>query len=136
MTRELFWISCRHEIDRLFDTLVHTAWGGRPSGPAWIPPVDVTEEADRYRIEVDLPGVRVADLDITAEAGTLRIEGTRALGEPGSGAVRHLAERPAGSFRRTFRLPADADPGTVQARLRDGVLVVEIRKRGRIEVAR
>ncbi len=136
MSRELFWISCRHEIDRLFDTLVHTAWGGRPSGPTWTPPVDVTEETDRYRVEVDLPGVRSDDLEVTAEAGTLRIEGTRSLGEPGPGSARHVAERPSGRFRRTFRLPVDADPDTVRARLRDGVLVVEIRKRGRIEVAR
>ncbi|GAB6062828.1 Hsp20/alpha crystallin family protein [Deferrisoma palaeochoriense] len=131
MAREWFWLSCRHEIDRLFDTLVHTAWGQTPgTAPAWSPAVDVVEEEDRYRIEMDLPGVETNDLSITAEQGALRIEGVRRR-RPGGGGIRqHLSERPVGPFRRNFRLPSDADPNTVRARLRDGVLVVEVAKRG------
>ncbi|RMG96548.1 MAG: Hsp20/alpha crystallin family protein [Candidatus Dadabacteria bacterium] len=131
MARDWFWLSCRHEIDRLFDTLVHTAWGQAPgAAPAWSPAVDVVEEDDRYRIEMDLPGVETNDLNITAEPGALRIEGVRRRRLPGGGTRQHLSERPAGPFRRSFRLPSDADPNTVRARLRDGVLVVEIGKRG------
>ena len=130
MRSDLFWLSCRHEIDRLFDAMVHAAWGGCPSA-AWTPPADVVEEPDRYRLEIDLPGVRSEDLSITAEGGTLRIEGRRHRIRRHPAERDHLSERPEGRFMRSFRLPANADATRIRARLRDGVLVVEIAKRGR-----
>ena len=36
---------------------------------AFIPPVDVREEDDRFVIEADLPGVAPADIEITADGG-------------------------------------------------------------------
>ncbi len=131
MRRDLFWVSCRHEIDRLFDAMVHAAWGGRPATAGWTPPADVVEEPDRYRLEIDLPGVRTGDLSITAEGGTLCIEGRRHRIRRHTSERDHLTERPEGRFIRSFRLPADADATRIRARLRDGVLVVEIAKHGR-----
>ncbi len=131
MRSDLFWLSCRHEIDRLFDAMVHAAWGGRPAATAWTPPADVVEEPDRYRLEIDLPGVRSEDLSITAEGGALRIEGRRPRIRRHPAERNHLSERPEGRFVRSFRLPANADAAGIRARLRDGVLVVEIPKHGR-----
>ncbi len=41
---------------------------------AWIPSVDVHEEADRYVVRADLPGVAKDDIEITADAGILTIK--------------------------------------------------------------
>jgi HSP20 family protein len=41
----------------------------------------------------------------------------------------HARERFAGSFRRVVSLPEDADPGKVEASLRDGVLRITVAKR-------
>ena len=132
MTRESLFPSLRHEVDRIFDTLVHGAWGSPPERAAWRPAVDLFEEADRYRVEVDLPGVRASDLSITAEGATLRVEGVRPPSGSGAQSRCHVAERPCGRFARTFRLPEDADRAGIRVRLQEGVLTVEVpRTQGR-----
>jgi len=129
MPRDPFLPSLRYEVDRLFDTLVHTAWGGNRAAACWKPACDVVEEAERYRIEVDLPGVRSSELSIAAEGRTLRIEGVRQRVRHGTSEHRHVVERTCGRFLRTFHLPDDADPGGIDARLDEGVLTVEIPRR-------
>ncbi|MDW7709717.1 MAG: Hsp20/alpha crystallin family protein [Deferrisomatales bacterium] len=129
MSREPFLPSFRHEIDRLFDTLVHTAWGGCREATPWKPACDVVEAPDRYAIELDLPGVRTADLSITAEGRTLRVEGVRQKARRRDTEYHHVMERTCGRFVRTFQLPADADPGGIHARLEEGVLTLEIPRR-------
>jgi HSP20 family protein len=129
MPREPLFPSLRSEVDRLFDSLVHTAWGSAPQGSCWRPACDVSEEPDRYRIEMDLPGVRSGAVSITAEGRTLRIEGTRERGRRGGVDRTHLLERVTGRFLRTFHLPPDADAEGIQARLNEGVLTVEVPRR-------
>lgn len=132
MPREYLFPSFRYEVDRIFDTLVHEAWGSPPERAAWRPAVDLIEEADRYRIEVDLPGVRPSDLSIAAEGRTLRLEGMRPSRVPAGGCRCHVSERPCGRFSRTFRLPEDADRSGLRVRLEDGVLTLEVpRAQGR-----
>ena len=58
-----------NEINRLFDSL---GGGYDEEGTAatdWMPAVDVTEEADRYVLHADVPGVDPKDIDITLENG-------------------------------------------------------------------
>lgn len=129
MRNNPFIPSPRYEIDRLFDTLVHTAWGGGPEGSCWCPSVDVTEEPRVYRLEMDLPGVQISDVSITADRGVLKIEGTRQRVRRSVSEHHHLVERTCGTFARTFRLPEDADPEGIRARLSDGVLTVEIMRK-------
>ncbi|GAB4272734.1 MAG: Hsp20/alpha crystallin family protein [Deferrisomatales bacterium] len=126
MKHDPFFPSPRSEVERLFDLWIRAAWGGQPAQPGWAPPVDIVESAQAYRLEMDLPGVRSEDLSITAEEGVLRVEGTRHRPPRPSGAHPLLVERATGHFVRTFRLPRDADPEAIRARLRDGVLTVEI----------
>jgi len=68
MARESLLPSFRHEVDRLFDSLIHSAWvaAGRALLDA---PADVAEEAGRYLIRMDLPGVRNSDITVAARAG-------------------------------------------------------------------
>ena len=41
----------------------------------WRPAVDIKEEADRFVIMADLPGVDPSDIEITMENGVLSIKG-------------------------------------------------------------
>ena len=61
------------EIERRFDELIRGRWGiGAPT-----PPADVVVEHDFVSVEVDLPGVEVADVRLRAEKGALWIEAVR-----------------------------------------------------------
>jgi HSP20 family protein len=128
MAKESLNPSFRYEVDRLFDSLIHTAWGGRSGESCWMPPADVFEEPDRYWIEMDLPGVGNSDLSVAAEGRVLRVEGVRARGRRSQSGRHHLAERCSGGFVRTFQLPGDADTAGIRAKLNEGVLTIEIPK--------
>lgn len=94
----------------------------------WVPAVDVREEADRFVIRADVPGVDPKDLDITMEKGVLTIRGSRdTRGGNGSEGYRH-AERVDGAFERRFTLPRAVDADAVSADYRSGVLTVTIPK--------
>jgi len=69
---------------------------------AWLPPVDIHEEANQFVVRVDLPGVDPKTVEITADQGVLTIRGQRE--KPG---------REAPDVRRIER----ARPGRIPARL-------------------
>jgi HSP20 family protein len=52
---------------------------GATSVPAWAPPVDISERKDAYVLTVELPGVKVEDLEIAFQEGLLTIQGERQL---------------------------------------------------------
>jgi HSP20 family protein len=102
---------------------------GTSSTPvAFIPPVDVREEAERFVVEADLPGVAPTDIDVTADKGILTLRGERKseLREKASGYER--LERVAGSFTRRFALPENVQADAIKARFVHGVLEVSIPK--------
>ena len=125
-------------IRRLQDEM-NRAFGGAvphaddPSTSAvshWLPVVDVHEEADRYVIAADVPGVDPATIDVSMESGVLAISGERksVRGEERGGGARRL-ERVYGSFNRRFTLPDSADAERIEARCVHGVLEVTIAKK-------
>ena len=96
----------------------------------WRPLVDISETAELYLIEAEIPGVKREDVRVGVEDGVLTIQGHREL--PCADAVeshRHRTERTGGRFARSFALPEGADPERVSARIEDGVLHVAIARR-------
>ncbi|MNS69764.1 Spore protein SP21 [compost metagenome] len=77
------------------------------------------------------PGVDPATLEINLERGLMTIAGERKslLPDAQAKAAVHINERFEGPFRRVLTLPDDADPEAVEARLRDGVLRITVRRR-------
>lgn len=75
------------------------------------------------------PGLDPATLDVQLEKGTLTIAGERKAPEVPEKATVHVGERFAGRFRRVVSLPDDVDPNAIQARYRDGVLHVSVRRK-------
>lgn len=95
---------------------------------AFIPPVDVREEDNRFVIEADLPGVAPADIEITADKGVLTVRGERKAEKRDSRAGYERIERVSGSFTRRFTLPDNAQADQIRARFNHGVLELTIPK--------
>lgn len=114
------------EMNQLFDR-----WGGdsrRFLGLASFPPVNVWEEGEAIHVEAELPGLNLADLDISVTGGNqLTIKGERKPVTPEK-CVRHREERSFGSFTRVLTLPFPVDPDKVEARFENGVLRVQLPK--------
>jgi len=113
----------RREIDRLFeDTFAR-------DGNHWTPPVDIKESDNDIRIDIELPGLKPEDVEITAENGVLTIRGEkRTERKEGEDGRYHVVERSYGSFMRSFTLPQGVDENQIQAEFNAGVLGVRIPK--------
>jgi len=120
------------DIDRLFGAPLTTA---ADSG-AWLPPVDIHEEANQFALHVDLPGVDPKAVEITADQGVLTIRGQREDTRKESREGYRRVERITGEFQRRFSLPDSADAQNIKAKFVNGVLEVAIPKLAQVQPRR
>ncbi|HLX49454.1 MAG TPA: Hsp20/alpha crystallin family protein [Streptosporangiaceae bacterium] len=102
--------------------------GTGPASQAWAPAVDIIERKDAYLIAAELPGVGIADLEITVQDGLLTIQGERHPADDTAGQKVHRAERRYGTFRRSITLPSHVQAGKIDASVQDGVLLILVPK--------
>lgn len=100
--------------------------------PAWTPRVDVCEEAARFVISADLPGVDPSSIDVQMEKNVLTIKGERNAETLPEGATLSRSERRHGKFDRRFVLPDSADADGIVASGRNGVLEIVIPKKAQV----
>lgn len=84
---------------------------------------------DKYEILVELPGVKAEDIDVAIHDNNLEVRGEKKSEHQEAGRTYFFSEREYGAFRRTFRLPPDADGDQVDAEFKDGVLALRVAKR-------
>ena len=101
---------------------------GGASTPAWAPAVDISERKDAYLVAVELPGVKLDNLQIAYQDGLLTIEGERGLAPDSADQQTHLVERRYGQFRRSITLPLHVTADAIDASFEDGVLTVLVPK--------
>jgi HSP20 family protein len=119
----------RNQMDRRFAHALglHGQWQGA-STRAWVPALDIAERTDAYLVTVELPGVKLDDLEITLEDGLLTIQGERQFTSESSEQQYHRVERSSGAFRRSITLPAHVMADAVEASIEDGVLRILVPK--------
>lgn len=115
----------RRELDQSFDTVAREA--------SFTPPVDIHEEAAQFVVRADLPGVKPADIEITAEKGVLSLRGSRNFEQKGDDGHYSRVERVSGKFVRTFTLPENVQTDAIKAQFKDGVLELTIPKVAKAE---
>ena len=114
----------RRELERFASALLSDREAAEQDY-VWAPPVDIYERDDSLVLVVDLPGLERDDIDLQVEANSLTIQGARSR-TAAAGGIR--LERPAGRFRRSFRIGIPIDPAGVRASYRAGVLEIELPK--------
>ena len=92
------------------------------------PPINVGSTADRVDVYVFASGIDPKALDISIQQNLLVISGQRAVSVAQEGNY-YRRERYDGEFRRVITLPDDVDPERVDAKYRDGVLQITVRRR-------
>ena len=95
----------------------------------WVPRVDIKEEANRFVIFADLPGVDPSTIEVDMDKGVLSIKGERKAEVKAEGERWSRNERAHGVFYRRFALPDSANPDGIQASGKHGVLEISIPKR-------
>ena len=114
-----------------WDPFFRTDWPARTQSQpsSFAPTFNVIEREGGYHISADVPGVREEDVDVTVQDNYLVISGSRNAEERKEGDNFYIYERRYGNFSRAFALPDNADPESVEAHMKDGVLDVKVAKR-------
>jgi HSP20 family protein len=90
------------------------------------PPASVTESADGYMLEIEMPGVKKDGLDISVDNNELTIIGRRSLPAV-EGTLIHRESRPE-NFRRTFELDPSIDANKIGAKIEQGLVTLTLPK--------
>lgn len=121
------------DLKQMFDRLLQTG-ADSPDESAvvtsqWVPRVDIKEEAGRFVIYADLPGVDPQQVEVLMDKGLLTIKGERKSETAESAERFSRIERRYGSFYRRFALPDTADADGITAHGDHGVLEIVIPKK-------
>ncbi len=90
------------------------------------PPASVSDTADGYMLEIEMPGVKKDGLDISVENNELTIIGRRSV-PAAEGTVIHRESRPE-NFRRTFELDPSIDANKISAKIDQGLMTLTLPK--------
>lgn len=125
------------EIDRLFNE----AFNGFPSmfynNPGWPdmtslalkPSIDIKDTDDNYMVSIEVPGVSRDDVDIRVDGNLMTITGEKKQEKKEEKENYQCIERQYGRFERMLTLPQDADADHIDAKFRDGILTVRIKRK-------
>lgn len=93
----------------------------------WVSPASEASSNDQaFHISVELPGVKEEDISLSATDDLLTISGEKSEAHEHKSETWYFSERQFGSFRRTFRLPPEADGKNTEAHMKDGVLEITV----------
>ena len=126
--REL--MAMQNRMTRIFDETLTRVWKaeGMPRD-VWSPPVDIVEREKELVLKMDLPEVRLGEIDIHVEEDTLIIQGERKFVKEAADETYLQIERRYGVYQRTFNLSPRIDREQIKASYKDGVLLVVLPKK-------
>ncbi|HXV35519.1 MAG TPA: Hsp20/alpha crystallin family protein [Myxococcota bacterium] len=120
------------ELRREMEGLFNQFGVARPGRARWggvFPAVNLYEDGSQYVLTTELPGVNADEIEVSIEGSTLTLSGQKRIDYSNlEGASIHRRERQSGSFRRAFELPSVIDADKVEARTRNGVLMLRLPK--------
>jgi HSP20 family molecular chaperone IbpA len=113
-------------LDRIFDETLRSPFRSRSARATFPVAGDISEKNGEYTFQLDVPGVKREDIEITLDNHVLAIHGVRRF-EPGKNEKVTLG-RPYGSFAVSYALPEGIEGASLTAELADGVLTVRVPK--------
>lgn len=96
-------------------------------GRTYVPDVDIYETADSLWLRADMPGVDEQSIEVNVNEGVLSIEGQVAVKDYENLAPVYT-EYNVGNYSRRFTLANTIDTQRISARIKNGVLELELPK--------
>lgn len=123
-------------IERVFEDVFHdfsknlfTPFLGEIRGE-YSPKLDISERDNTYHIEVEMPGINKKNIEVKIDNNILYIKGNVTEESEDTKKNYYVKERYSGSFQRSISLPHDIQEHDIQANFKDGVLKIDINKKG------
>jgi HSP20 family protein len=96
----------------------------------WQPVADVYASDDRVLVKIDLPGMRMEEIQIEVSDHQLKVSGSRQDHLANSDVTHERLEICYSTFVRTIELCHTVDPKSAHQAMRNGMLIVEINRTG------
>jgi HSP20 family protein len=126
-------------FDRLFDETFGGAFGAavpRSGAASRAPALDVAESERAFTAKLEVPGVKKEDVKVTVEGRRVSVSAqSERAEEKNEGDHIVYRERSISSYARSFTLPVEVDQSGASAKLENGVLTLELPKRGATSAA-
>jgi HSP20 family protein len=98
-------------------------------GFSFNPHIDISDDNKKIYIEAEIPGVKKEDLKISLQDNILTINGEKKSNIKDEKDKKYYrTERMYGSFTRSFTLPEEINPDSVEAKFEDGILNISVEK--------
>ena len=115
--------SVSRDVEQAFEQLV----SGNGLARAFSAPTNLWEEEGQWRVEVELPGIKQEQIELTLEKNQLKIAAER-LAPENDRKYAHQ-ERGYGRVERLITLPETVDAESIEAELHDGILNLTFKKK-------
>jgi HSP20 family protein len=116
-------------VSMTFEDMMNRLFAEPAGARPWTPAVDIAETDNELVLKADVPGVKLEDINIEVENGTLSLSGNRSYSTEENKGGYHRQERFYGSFHRAFVLPETVDLEKVAAGYENGVLTITMPKK-------
>lgn len=94
------------------------------------PSIDIFENEQMYKVEVEMPGVGQEDVKVAIDNGILSILGKKEISKKDQGRNYLMREIGYGSYQRDIALPSYVDIDKAKASFKKGMLWVTFPKKG------
>ncbi len=92
------------------------------------PKVDISESEKEVVVTANVPGIKSENIEIDVNPDSIKISGKKEKEKEEKKKKFYRYEREYGEFSRFFPLPAEVDPDKVEAKMKDGVLNINLKK--------
>ena len=126
---EKLTVSSQHHDDGFWPSLIDPLRQfGATVANFFSPRADAANTEKHYEINLELPGVKEEDIEITLHDGVLMVKGEKRASREEKSKTFYFSERSYGMFQRSFRVPPDTNPEAIDASYADGVLTLLLPK--------
>lgn len=98
------------------------------------PKVNVSESEAGYKVQLAVPGFNQEDLKITLEDDLLTIASEKTWEQSKDERMTHT-EFKIGTFKRSFVLPKSVEDSSIEAKVMNGILEIQIAKKAKQVIA-
>ena len=90
---------------------------------------DVVDKGDKYELQVEVPGIEKDKIDVKATKDAIEISGEKSEKTEEKGRNYLYNERSYKSFHRRIAIPEEIIPSKIEAKMNNGVLVIDAAKK-------
>jgi len=122
----VFPLNFNYNLEAFFDNMLKFPSFINKDKDMLIPDIDISKTDTKYKVKVELSGVKEEDIEVEYSDGSLIISAEKQSSKEEKGEDFYRQECSYGSFYKTIGLPQDINENSINANYKNGVLKIDI----------